>query len=43
MNVKIINKFHLVIVTVLCAVMQHGNQSSGSAVRVLLAEHRAVF
>lgn len=36
-NVKSINRAHIVIVTVRSAVIQHGNRSSGSADRVLLA------
>lgn len=36
MNVKIIKKIHIVIVTVLSAVIQHGNHSSGFADSVLL-------
>ncbi len=39
-NVKIINKTHIVIVTVLSAVIQHGNHSSGSADSVLLDAER---
>lgn len=38
MNVKIINKIHIVIVRVLSVVMQHGNHSSGSAAFLLDAE-----
>ena len=36
MNVKIINKIHIVIFRVLTALIQHGNHASGSADRVLL-------
>lgn len=39
-NVKIINRIHIVIVSVLSAVMQHVNHSSGSADSVLLDAER---
>lgn len=40
-NVKIINKVHTVIVTVLSAVIQHGNNSSGSCWRCSAACRKA--
>lgn len=40
-DVKIINTIHIVIVSVLSAVMQHGNHSSGSADSVLLDAERS--
>lgn len=39
-NVKLINKIHIVFVTVLSAMIQHVNHSSGSADSVLLDAER---